>query len=72
MKVYTNKYPILDGFYEIEDCRPKKETIEPLIPEGKVFKVIAVVREEILLESEGKTFSFPLACFDAAFTDTDI
>ena len=72
MKVFTNKYPVLDMVTMNNDGTIDKDEISIEFDEGKVFKVLGTAYDDFILECEGKVITVRSSVFAMAFTETDL
>jgi len=73
MKLYTNKFPISKGFTPVQhDNTVLEEDVEMLFPEGKVFKVLCMNAQEVLLTCEGKVIPVVPSMLQVGFEETEI
>ena len=72
MKVFTNKYPVLGMLTFSPDGYIEKESIIVEFDEGKVFKVVGINLDDLILESGGKTIAVRATVFAIAFTETEL
>ena len=73
MKLYTNKFPISKGFTPVQhDNTSLEEEVEILFPEGKVFKVLCMNANDVLLTCEGKVIPVVPNMLQVGFEETEI
>lgn len=72
MKLYINKFPVLSVVSIIEDNIVDKRNTEIQFEEGKIFRVIGVSYQDVILECEGITIYMHCKLFAMAFTETDV
>lgn len=70
MKVFTNKYPVLGMLTMKSDGTFDKNSINIEFCEGKVFKIIGISFDDIVLECEGRVVSVKSTVFSISFTET--
>jgi hypothetical protein len=73
MKLFTNKYPVLQGCLCIQpDNTVDEKSIKVVFDEGKIFKLIGVDQMGVLLQCEKKSVIVNVDIFKLVFTETEI
>lgn len=72
MKLYTNKFPVLGILTIDKDNLIDRDSVEIQFEEGKIFKVLGITYQDVVLECEGVAIYIQYALFAMAFTETDV
>ena len=72
MNLYTNKYPVTPMLTVKQDNTVDMEHTNFTIEAGKIFQIVGVSYQDIILLCEGTTIMVSGSIFNLAFTETTL